>query len=54
MNAEEVALLIGAPLLQMMLWRCALEPQSSRKMDPERYLDAHLDMLRHGLDAKAK
>lgn len=48
-NAEEVALLIGAPLLQMMLWRCALEPQSTRKMDPERYLEAHLDMLRHGL-----
>jgi AcrR family transcriptional regulator len=51
-HAGDVALLVGAPLLQMMLWRCALEPQSARKMEPARFLDAHLDMLRHGLGAK--
>lgn len=51
-NAEDAAQLVAAPLLQMMLWRCALEPRSARKMDPVRYLEAHLDMLRHGLGAK--
>jgi len=50
-NAEDAALLIAAPLLQMMLWRSALEPQSTRKMDTARYLEAHMDMLEHGLRA---
>ena len=53
-NPDDVALLIAAPLLQMMLWRSALEPQSTRKMDTARYLEAHLDMLKHGLGAKAE
>ena len=52
-NPEDAALLIAAPLLQMVLWRTALEPQSKRKMDTARYLQAHLDMLGHGLSAKA-
>ena len=51
-NAEDAALLIAAPLLQMMLWRSALEPQSTRKMDTARYLEAHMDMLEHGLRAQ--
>lgn len=50
-SPEDVALLIVAPLLQMMLWRSAFEPQSKQKIDTERYLEAHLDMLRHGLRA---
>lgn len=50
-NPEDAALLIVAPMLQLMLWRSALEPQSARKMDTARYLEAHLDMLRHGLGA---
>lgn len=50
-SPEDVALLIVAPLLQMMLWRSAFEPQSKQKIDTERYLEAHLDMLRHGLSA---
>lgn len=53
-NAENAALLIAAPLLQLMLWRCALEPQSARKMDPARYLEAHLDLLKHGLAAESE
>ena len=52
MNPEDAALLIAAPLLQMMLWRSALEPQSARKMDTARHLEAHMDMLRHGLGAE--
>jgi len=49
LNPEDAAFLIGAPLLQMMLWRTALEPQSMRKIDAGRYLETHLDMLRHSL-----
>jgi AcrR family transcriptional regulator len=49
MNPEDAAFLIGAPLLQMMLWRTALEPQSMRKIDTGRYLETHLDMLQHSL-----
>lgn len=52
-NPEDAALLIAAPLLQMVLWRTALEPQSKRKMDTAQFLQAHLDMLGHGLSAKA-
>ena len=51
-NPEDAAFLIGAPLLQMMLWRTALEPQSMRKIDTARYLDTHLDMLQHSLANK--
>jgi len=51
-NPEDAALLIAAPLLQMMLWRSALEPQSARKMDTARHLEAHMDMLKHGLGAQ--
>ena len=51
-NAEDAALLIFAPLLQLMLWRSALEPQSTHKLDAARYLETHLDMLEHGLGAQ--
>ncbi len=51
-NAEDAALLIFAPLLQLMLWRSALEPQSTHKLDAARYLETHLDMLEHGLGAE--
>ncbi len=51
---RDASLLIAAPLLQMMLWRTALEPQSKHKIDPQQYLEAHLDMLRHGLGAKSE
>jgi AcrR family transcriptional regulator len=53
-NAEDAALLIFAPLLQLMLWRSALEPQSAHKMDAARYLETHLAMLEHGLGAQAE
>ena len=51
-DPEDAALLIAAPLLQMMLWRSALEPQSARKLDVARHLEAHMDMLKHGLGAQ--
>lgn len=48
-DPEHAAMLIAAPMLQLMLWRNALEPQSSYKIDPPRYLESHLEVLVHGL-----
>jgi AcrR family transcriptional regulator len=53
MDPEQAALLIAAPMLQLMLWRNALEPQSTYKIDALRYLESHLDVLERGLGAKA-
>jgi len=52
LDPEQAALLIAAPMLQLMLWRSALEPQSTYKIDPQRYLESHLDVLLRGLSAK--
>jgi AcrR family transcriptional regulator len=51
MDADHAALLIAAPMVQLMMWRNALEPQSSFKIDPRRYLEAHLEALARGLGA---
>jgi AcrR family transcriptional regulator len=48
-NVDIVARLIAAPMLGLLMWRNALEPFSNAKLDPLAYLEAHLDMLRHGL-----
>jgi len=48
-NADVVARLMAAPMLGLLMWRNALEPFSNAKVDPVAYLEAHLDMLRHGL-----
>jgi len=48
-NADVVARLMAAPMLGLLMWRNALEPFSKAKLDPLAYLEAHLDMLRHGL-----
>jgi len=48
-NADIVSRLMAAPMLGLLMWRNALEPFSKAKVDPVAYLEAHLDMLRHGL-----
>ena len=48
-DAEDVARLMAAPMLGLLMWRNALEPHSKTKLDPLVYLEAHFDMLRHGL-----
>jgi AcrR family transcriptional regulator len=53
MDPDQAAMLIAAPMLQLMLWRNALEPQSKFKIDPLRYLESHLEVLKRGLGAKA-
>jgi AcrR family transcriptional regulator len=52
MDPDHAAMLIAAPMLQLMMWRNALEPQSSFKIDPRRYLESHLEVLAHGLGAQ--
>jgi AcrR family transcriptional regulator len=51
MDPDHAAMLIAAPMLQLMMWRNALEPQSSFKIDPRRYLESHLEALARGLGA---
>jgi len=53
MDAEQAAMLIAAPMLQIMLWRNALEPQSTYKIDALHYLECHLELLERGLSAQA-
>jgi AcrR family transcriptional regulator len=48
-NADDVARLMAAPMLGLLMWRNALEPFSKTKVDPLRYLETHLDMLQHAL-----
>jgi len=45
----QTAPLIVAPLLVIMMWRNSLAQHGSRSIDPVRYIEAHLDMLRRGL-----
>ena len=53
-NADIVARLMAAPMRGLLMWRNALEPFSKSKLDPLAYLEAHLDMLRHGLAKEMK
>lgn len=48
-NVEDVARLMAAPMLGLLMWRNALESFSKAKVDPLSYLEAHFDMLCHGL-----
>ncbi len=48
-DPDHAARLIVAPLLLSMLWRNSLAQHSQQQMDPMKYLDAHLDLLEHGL-----
>jgi AcrR family transcriptional regulator len=48
-NPERIAHLLAAPMLQISLWRNALEPCSDEKIDPMALIEAHIDMLSRGL-----
>ena len=45
----QTAPLIAAPLFVIMMWRNSLAQHGSQAIDPLRYIEAHLDVLRHGL-----
>ena len=51
-DPDHAAMLIAAPMLQLMMWRNALEPQSEFKIHPLRYLESHLEALARGLGAR--
>jgi AcrR family transcriptional regulator len=48
-DADTVAHLLAAPMLQIMLWRNALEPCCDVKLDPQALIEAHIEMLSRGL-----
>ncbi|MGH8766281.1 MAG: TetR/AcrR family transcriptional regulator, partial [Burkholderiales bacterium] len=48
-DAETLAHLMAAPMLQISLWRNALEPCSDEKIEPMALIEAHVDMLSRGL-----
>jgi hypothetical protein len=48
-DADHVAHLLAAPMLQISLWRNALEPCCDDKIDPMALIEAHVDMLSRGL-----
>ena len=48
-DPDHVARLVVAPLLLATLWRTSLAPHTTLPVDPQGYLDAHLDLLERGL-----
>ena len=51
-DPDEMARLIAAPFVMMMMWRSSLAQHSKHEIDPNSYLAAHLDMLEHALRAE--
>lgn len=51
-DPDHACRLIVAPLLLSMLWRSSLAQHTREQIDPLRYLDAHLDMLKHALNTE--
>jgi AcrR family transcriptional regulator len=48
-DPDRTAHLLAAPMLQISLWRNALEPCSDEKIDPVALIEAHFEMLARGL-----
>jgi len=48
-DPERVAHLLAAPMLQISLWRNALEPCSDERIDPAALIETHVEMLSRGL-----
>jgi AcrR family transcriptional regulator len=48
-DADDTARLVAAPLLLSMMWQNSLARHSQRQMNLSQYLEAHLDVLKHGL-----
>ncbi len=49
LDSENVARLIFAPLVLMVVWRYSFDFCSAGKLDPDTYIDQHLDILLNGL-----
>ena len=48
-DADYAAQMIAAPMVFITMWRHSLAQHATRKIDPQRYIETHLDMLRHAL-----
>lgn len=48
-DPDDTAQLIAAPLIVIMMWRNSLAQHATHKIDPLRFIEAHLDMLHHSL-----
>ncbi len=51
MDANYAMRIILAPLVYLLLWRHSFDFCDSRRVDPEEYLDQHLDIIVNGLGA---
>ena len=49
MDANYAMRMILAPLVYLLLWRHSFDFCDSKRVDPEKYLDQHLDMVVNGL-----
>jgi hypothetical protein len=49
MDANYAMRVILAPLVFLLLWRHSFDFCDSKRVDPEKYLDQHLDMVVNGL-----
>ena len=49
LDADYAAQMIAAPMIFITMWCCSLAHHATRTIDPVRYLEMHLDMLRHAL-----
>ncbi len=49
MDANYAMRVILAPLVFLLLWRHSFDFCDTKRVDPEKYLDQHLDMVIHGL-----
>ncbi len=54
MDANYAMRMILAPLVYLLLWRHSFDFCDSKRVDPEEYLDQHLDLVVNGLRPEAK
>jgi AcrR family transcriptional regulator len=50
-NLDYAARICCAPLIMLLLWRHSFGPCAAEKIDPDVYVDTHIDMLIHSLHA---
>jgi hypothetical protein len=54
MDANYAMRVVLAPLVFLLLWRHSFDFCDSRHIDPEKYLDQHLDMVINGLIPRSR
>lgn len=53
-DASYAARLLLAPMVYLLLWRHSFDICDSRQIDPQKYLEQHLDMVINGLTPRAR